>query len=154
MSAATSAARSNDYTSAAALMEHAEKEAARVAKLPQGSDSRMVSVFSLSSVRIERVRLAVQYGHPDQALTLAKGMRLSKDIPPSWRTWLLLDVARAHTDLGDAQGAVKALESLRRVAPTWMQHHTLAVAIVCDLWALPNHPAGLRPLAEFLGVDA
>ncbi|MGA4846496.1 helix-turn-helix domain-containing protein [Streptomyces sp. G5(2025)] len=152
MSAATSAARSNDYERAAALMEHAEKEAARVARLPQGSDSRMVSVFSPSSVRIERVRLAVQYGHPAEALTLAKGMRLSKDTPPSWRTWLLLDVARAHTDLGDAAGAVKTLESLRRVAPTWMQHHTLAVAIVRDLWALPNRPAGLSSLAEFLGV--
>ncbi|WP_282796192.1 helix-turn-helix transcriptional regulator [Streptomyces sp. CC224B] len=152
MSAATSAARSNDYERAAALMEHAEKEAARVARLPQAGDSRMVSVFSPSSVRIERVRLAVQYGHPEQALTLAKGMRLSKDAPPSWRTWLLLDVARAHTDLGDAAGAVKALESLRRAAPTWMRHHTLAVAIVRDLWALPNHPAGLPSLAEFLGV--
>lgn len=152
MSAATSAARSNNYQRAADLMENAEKEAARVAKLQQGSDSRMVSVFSPSSVRIERVRLAVQYGHPEDALTLAKGMRLSKDIPPSWRTWLLLDVARAHTDLGDAAGAVKTLESLRRVAPTWMQHHTLAVAIVRDLWSLPNRPPGLRSLAEFLGV--
>lgn len=152
MSAATSAARSNDYERAAELMANAETQAGRVAKLPQGSDSRMVSVFSPSSVRIERVRLAVQYGHPEDALALAKGMRLSKDVPPSWRTWLLLDVARAHTDLGDATGAVKALESLRRVAPTWMQHHTLAVAIVRDLWSLPNHPPGLRPLAEFLGV--
>ncbi|MBL3669207.1 helix-turn-helix transcriptional regulator [Streptomyces sp. M2CJ-2] len=152
MSAATSAARSGDYERAAAMMEAAEKEAARVSKLPDGGDNRMVSVFSPSSVRIERVRLAVQYGHPQDALALAKG-RLSKDTPPSWRTWLLLDVARAHTDLGDAAGAVKTLESLRRVAPTWMQHHTLAVAIVRDLWALPNHPPGLRPLAEFLGVS-
>ncbi|MFF3895516.1 helix-turn-helix domain-containing protein [Streptomyces sp. NPDC001812] len=153
MSAATSAARSGDYECAAAMMEAAEKEAARVSKLPDGSDNRMISVFSSSSVRIERVRLAVQYGHPQDALTLTKGMRLSKDTPPSWRTWLLLDVARAHTDLGDAAGAVKTLECLRRVAPTWMQHHTLAVAIVRDLWALPNHPPGLRPLVEFLGVS-
>lgn len=152
MSAATSAARSGDYDRAAAMMGAAEKEAARVAKLPEGGDNRMVSVFSPSSVRIERVRLAVQYGHPQDALALAKGMRLSKDTPPSWRTWLLLDVARAHTDTGDAAGAVKTLESLRRVAPTWMQHHTLAVAIVRDLWSLPNHPVGLRPLAEFLEV--
>lgn len=153
MSAATSAARSGDYDRAATMMEAAEKEAARVSRLPEGSDNRMVSVFSPSSVRIERVRLAVQYGHPHDALALAKGMRLSKDTPPSWRTWLLLDVARAHTDVGDAAGAVKTLESLRRVAPTWMQHHTLAVAIVRDLWALPNHPPGLAPLAEFLGVN-
>ncbi|MFJ2771384.1 helix-turn-helix domain-containing protein [Streptomyces sp. NPDC087300] len=152
MSAATSAARSNDYERAAALMARAENEAGRVAKLPPGSDSRMVSVFSPSSVRIERVRLAVQYGRPQEALTLVKGMRLGKDVPASWRTWLLLDVARAHTDLGDAAGAVKALESLRRVAPTWVQHHTLAVAIVRDLWALPHHPPGLKTLAEFLGV--
>ncbi|RII13781.1 Helix-turn-helix protein [Streptomyces sp. YIM 130001] len=154
MSAATSAARGRDYERAAGLMAEAEQQATRVAKLPAGSDSRMVSVFSPSSVRIERVRLAVQYGHPEDALELAKGMRLSKDTPPSWRTWLMLDVARAHTDLGDAAGAVKTLESLRRVAPTWMQHHTLAVAIVRDLWTLPNHPPGLGALAEFLGVNA
>ncbi|WP_340556380.1 helix-turn-helix domain-containing protein [Streptomyces sp. GSL17-111] len=152
MSAATSAARSGDYERAAAMMGTAEKEAARVSKLPESGDNRMVSVFSPSSVRIERVRLAVQYGHPHDALALAKGMRLSKDTPPSWRTWLLLDVARAHTDVGDTAGAVKTLESLRRVAPTWMQHHTLAVAIVRDLWSLPNHPPGLAALAEFLGV--
>ncbi|MGQ4514725.1 helix-turn-helix domain-containing protein [Streptomyces sp. DW26H14] len=152
MSAATSAARSGEYERAAGMMAVAEEEAGRVHKLPGGDDDRMVSVFSPSSVRIERVRLAVQYGHPEDALGLAKGMRLSKDTPPSWRTWLLLDVARAHTDLGDASGAVKTLESLRRIAPTWMRHHTLAVAIVRDLWSLPNHPAGLRALAEFLGV--
>lgn len=152
MSAATSAARSGDYERAADMMAAAEREAARVSKLPEGGDNRMVSVFSPSSVRIERVRLAVQFGHSADALALAKGMRLSKDTPPSWRTWLLLDVARAHLDVGDAPGAVKTLESLRRVAPTWMQHHTLAVAIVRDLWALPNHPAGLRSLADFLGI--
>ncbi|WP_078965009.1 helix-turn-helix domain-containing protein [Streptomyces aureocirculatus] len=152
MSAATSAARGNEYQRAAELMAGAEKEATRVAALPTGSDSRMVSVFSPTSVRIERVRLAVQYGHPEEALELAKGIRLSKDTPPSWRTWLLLDVARAHTDLGDAAGAVKTLESLRRTAPTWMRHHTLAVAIVRDLRTLPNRPAGLGALAEFLGV--
>ncbi|WJV47386.1 helix-turn-helix domain-containing protein [Streptomyces flavofungini] len=152
MSAATSAARSGDYERAAVMMATAEKEAARVSKLPEGGDNRMVSVFSPSSVRIERVRLAVQYGRPEDALKLAEGMRLSKDTPPSWRTWLLLDVARAHTDVGDAAGAVRTLESLRRAAPTWMRHHTLAVAIVRDLWSLPNHPVGLRPLAEFLGI--
>ncbi|MFE2747485.1 helix-turn-helix domain-containing protein [Streptomyces scopuliridis] len=154
MSAATSYARSRDYERADTMMRAAEKEAVRVSKMPTSEDSRMVSVFSKSSVRIERVRLAVQFGHPEEALKLAKGMRLSKDTPPSWRTWLLLDVARAHTDVGNAEGAVKALESLRRFAPTWMRHHTLAVSIVEELWELPNRPAGLRPIAEFLGVAA
>lgn len=154
MSAATSAARGGDYARAAAMMKTAEREAARVAKLPESGDHRMVSVFSPSSVRIERVRLAVQYGHPHDALALAKSTRLSEDTPPSWRTWLLLDVARAHTDVGDAAGAVRTLESLRGVAPTWMRHHTLAVAVVRDLWALPHHPPGLAALAEFLEVTA
>ncbi|MEV8391095.1 MULTISPECIES: helix-turn-helix transcriptional regulator [unclassified Streptomyces] len=154
MSAATSYARSRDYERADTMMRAAEKEAVRVGKMPTSEDSRMVSVFSKSSVRIERVRLAVQFGHPEEALKLAKGMRLSNDTPPSWRTWLLLDVARAHTDVGNAEGAVKALESLRRFAPTWMRHHTLAVSIVEELWELPNRPTGLRPIAEFLGVAA
>ncbi|MFE2042563.1 helix-turn-helix domain-containing protein [Streptomyces sp. NPDC059477] len=152
MSAATSAARGNDYDRAAALMAHAEREATRVATLPQIGDTRMVSVFSPSSVRIERVRLAVQYGHPHQALALARDMQPDADIPLSWRTWLLLDTARAHTDLGDTDAAVDTLAALRRLAPAWMRHHTQAVAIVRDLRALLPHPPGLRPLAEFLGV--
>ncbi|MFF9589209.1 helix-turn-helix domain-containing protein [Streptomyces sp. NPDC014646] len=153
MSAATSYARSGDYERADEMMRTAETAAVRLAKLPAPLEGRLVSVFSRSSVRIERVRLAVQYGHPEGALDLAKGMRLSADTPPSWRTWLLLDVARAHTDVGNAEKAVKALESLRRVAPSWMRHHTLAVAIVQDLLAHPRPPAGLRKIADCLGIE-
>ncbi|WP_405978979.1 helix-turn-helix domain-containing protein [Streptomyces sp. NBC_00158] len=152
MSAATSYARSDDYATANEMMVTAEKAAARLATLPPPADGKLVSVFSRSSVRIERVRLAVQHERPEEALTLARGIRLSKDTPPSWRTWLLLDLARAHADLGDAAGALKALESLRKVAPGWMRHHTLAVAIVTDLWAGPHHPPGLRQLKDFLGI--
>jgi transcriptional regulator with XRE-family HTH domain len=153
MSAATSAARMGHYDQASDMMTAAEDGAGRLATLPPlEDDGRMLSVFSRSSVRIERVRLAVQHARPGEALALAKGLRLSADTPPSWRTWLLLDVARAYTDEGDAERAVRTLESLRRVAPLWMKQHTLAVAIVTDLWAGPVHPPGLRKLAEFLGV--
>jgi transcriptional regulator with XRE-family HTH domain len=155
MSGATSAARMGNYDEARDMMATAEEGAGRLAVLPPPEgDARMLSVFSPSSVRIERIRLAVQHARPEEALSLAKGTRLSKDIPPSWRTWLLLDVARAHADTGDPEGAVRALESLRRVAPAWMKHHTLAVAIVTDLCARPQRPPGLRKLAEFLGVAA
>ncbi|MEV5441735.1 helix-turn-helix transcriptional regulator [Streptomyces sp. NPDC052644] len=152
MSAATSYARSDDYATANDLMVEAERAAGRLSALPPPEDGRLVSVFSRSSVRIERVRLAVQHERPEEALELAKGMRLSRDTPPSWRTWLLLDLARAHTDLGDAVGAVRQLERLRRVAPAWMRHHTLALAIVSDLWNGPSRPPGLRRLAEQLGI--
>ncbi|MFI1953509.1 helix-turn-helix domain-containing protein [Streptomyces xinghaiensis] len=101
MSAATSAARSGDYERAAAMMAAAEKEAARVPKLPESGDNRMVSVFSPSSVRIERVRLAVQYGHPREALELAEGMRLSKDTPPSRRPVRAALAARGMEELTD-----------------------------------------------------
>ncbi|MEV6514037.1 helix-turn-helix transcriptional regulator [Streptomyces sp. NPDC051642] len=154
MSAATSAARLGDYDTANDMMTTAEKATNRLATLPPPANGRMVSVFSRSSVRIERVRLAVQHARPEEAIRLAKGMRLSADTPPSWRTWLLLDVARAHTDLGNAEGAVKALTRLHEIAPAWMRHHTLAVAIVTDLWAMPNRPPGLRKLAQVLGVAA
>jgi hypothetical protein len=49
---------------------------------------------------------------------------------------------------------VRTLEALRRVAPAWMRHHTLAVAIVTDLLASRSRPPGLRDIAEFLGVTA
>jgi hypothetical protein len=155
MSGATSAARMGNYDEARDMMATAEEGAGRLAVLPPpDGDARMLSVFSPSSVRIERVRLAVQHARPEEALTLAKGTRLSKDIPPSWRTWLLLDVARAYADTGDSEGAVRTLEALRRAAPGWMKHHTLAVAIVTDLWSRPQRPPGLRKLAEYLGVAA
>lgn len=152
MSAATSHARCGDYEQANAMMVTAERTAGRMAAMPGPVDGRMVSVFSRSSVRIERVRLAVQHERPHEALDLARGLRLSRDTPPSWRTWLLLDVARAHADLGNPEGAVHALERLRQVAPAWMRHHTLAVSIVTDLWAGSVHPPRLRKVAEFLGV--
>ncbi|WP_267242624.1 helix-turn-helix domain-containing protein [Streptomyces sp. PR69] len=152
MSAATTYARSDDYATAKAMMLEAERAAGRLARLPPPVDGKLVSVFSRSSVRIERVRLAVQHERPEEALALARGIRLSRDTPSSWRTWLLLDVARAHADTGDAAGAVRALQGLRRVAPGWMRHHTLAVAVVTDLWNGPTRPPGLRRLAEFLGV--
>ncbi|UQI43283.1 helix-turn-helix domain-containing protein [Streptomyces sp. HU2014] len=152
MSGATSAARAGDYATADEMMTAAERAADRLATLPPVADGRMVSVFSRSSVRIERVRLAVQHARPEEALTLARGIRIGREIPPSWRTWLLLDLARAHADVGDAAGAVRALEALRRVAPAWMRHHTFAVSIVGDLWTGPARPPGLRRLAEFLGV--
>lgn len=155
MSAATSAARMGNYDEARDMMATAEDGAGRLANMPPpDGDGRLLSVFSMSSVRIERVRLAVQHARPEEALQLAKGTRLSKDIPPSWRTWLLLDVARAYTDVGDAASAVRTLERLRQIAPAWMRQHTLAVTIVTDLWAGPSRPPGLRKLTEFLGVAA
>lgn len=153
MSAATSAARKGNYDEAREVMTAAEHGAVRLAALPSPAEGRLLSVFSRSSVRIERVRLAVQHARPEEALRLARGLRLSADIPPSWRTWLLLDVARAHADLGDADSAVRTLESLRRFAPAWMRQHTLAVAIVTDLQAGPRRPTGLGRLARFLEID-
>ncbi|MGH3697259.1 MAG: helix-turn-helix domain-containing protein [Pseudonocardiaceae bacterium] len=152
ISAATSVGRAGDYEQASDMLQVAEDAAGRLVTLPPPVNGKLVSVFNRCAVRIEQVRLAVQHGRPEQALVLAKDIRLSKDTPPSWRTWLLLDVARAYTDLGDAEGAVKAMESLYRRSPRWMRHHTLAVAIVRDLWVGPARPPGLRRLAEFLGV--
>lgn len=152
MSAATSAARAGDYDQANDMMTTAEKAAGTLNRLPPPANSKLVSVFSRSSVRIERVRLAVQHKRPEEALRLAHGIRLAGNTPLSWRTWLLLDIARAHTDLGDAENAVKQLEKLRRVAPDWMRHHTLAAAVTRDLWEGPQRPLGLRRIAELLGV--
>lgn len=152
MAAARSIGVTADYEQASDMLKVAEATAGRLATLPPPVNGKLVTVFSRSAVRIERVRLAVQHGQPDTALFLARGIRLSSDTPPSWRTWLMLDVARARTDVGDVEGAVQALQTLQRHAPQWIRHHTLAVAIVRDLWAGRARPPGLRRLAEILGV--
>lgn len=152
ISAARSVGVTADYEQASDIFEVAEGAAGRLATLPPPVDVKLVSVFDRSAVRIERIRLAAQHGRPEQALALARGIRLSRDTPPSWRSWLLLDVARAYTDVGDVEGAMRALEGVRRQSPQWMRHQTLAVAIVRDLWAGRARPPGLRRLAEVLGV--
>ncbi|MEU3961934.1 helix-turn-helix domain-containing protein [Streptomyces buecherae] len=152
MSAATSYARSDDYETADEMMRTAEAAAKQLARIPESTDGRFVGGFSRICVRIERVRLAAQYERPVEALDIARGMRLDRDVPPSWRSRLLLDVARAYTDVGDAAEAVRALQKLHRVAPAWLRHDTLAVSVVSDLWAAPNRQPGLRQLAAFLGV--
>ncbi|MGH3976443.1 MAG: hypothetical protein ACRDS9_24455, partial [Pseudonocardiaceae bacterium] len=152
MSAARSTGVTADYEQASDVYKVAEGAAGRLATLPPPANSKLLSVFDRSAVRIERVRMAAQHGRPEQALALARGIRLSRDTPPSWRSWLRLDVARAYTDVGDAEAAMRTLDSVRRQAPQWMRHQTLAVAIVRDLWASPARPPGLRKLAEFLGV--
>jgi transcriptional regulator with XRE-family HTH domain len=152
MAAARSIGVTTDYEQASDMLKVAEAAAGRLVTLPPPVNGKLISVFNRSAVRIERVRLAVQHGQPDTALFLARDIRLSSDTPPSWRTWLMLDVARARTDVGDADGAVKALQALQRHAPQWVRHHTLAVAIVRDLWAGRTRPPGLRRLAEILGV--
>ncbi|GFH70308.1 hypothetical protein Sdia_10760 [Streptomyces diastaticus subsp. diastaticus] len=95
----------------------------------------------------------LQNERPEEALTLARGMRLSRDTPPSWRAWLL-DVARAHTDMGNAAEAVRALERLRRVAPGWCRQHSAAVTLVRDLGDAPSPPPGPGRLAGSLGLTA
>lgn len=152
LSAATTAARAGDYDQAKEVLDLAEHAAGRLDA--QAVPNKMVSVFNTAAVKIEQVRLAVNDKRAAEAVEIAKTIRLGPDVPPTWRSWLLLDVARAKADLGDADGAVRSLQRLRREAPEWMRHHVLAVSIVTDLRnnAYPQ-PAGLRALADYLGVE-
>lgn len=152
ISAARSADLSGDHERANDIFAVAERAAGRLLRMPPTVNGKLVSVFNRSAVRIERVRLAAQFARPEEALSMARGIRLSPDTPPSWRSWLLLDVARAYADIGDAEGAVKSLQSLHRHAPQWMRYDTLSASIVRDLWAGRTRPPGLLKLAEFVGV--
>jgi transcriptional regulator with XRE-family HTH domain len=152
LSAATTAARCGDYAQAKDMMTVAEAAALRLGV--QQRPDKLVSVFNTAAVKIEQVRLAVSFHRPAEAVALAKTIRLGPDTPPTWRTWLMLDLAGAKADLGDRAGAVRSLQRLRTQAPTWMRHHTQAVAIVTDLRHGPApQPPGLRSLADFLGIE-
>lgn len=151
LSAGTTAARSGDYSQAKDVLAVAEAAAQR---LGHQRENKLVSVFNTTAVKIEQVRLAVGDHRPAEAIAIAKTIRLSKSVPPTWRTWLYLDIARAKADLDDGEGAVKALQHLRSESPSWIRHHTLAVSIVTDLQYRPGPPPhGLRSLADFLGVS-
>jgi transcriptional regulator with XRE-family HTH domain len=149
LSAATAAARNQRPGTARDLIQVARSAAHRV-----GDDStdRWTTVFGPTSVAMQAVSLEAAAGEWGTALTLARQVPLSGQVPTSWKVRFLLDVAHAQTETYRDTDAVETLRTARRLAPTWTQRHGLATAIVRELLT-HKHPArGINPLADFLGV--
>ena len=83
LAAARSVAVTADYEQASDVFDVAEGAAGRLATLTPAVHGKLVSVFDRSAVRIERIRLAAQCGRPEQALALARGIRLHRIAVPS-----------------------------------------------------------------------
>jgi transcriptional regulator with XRE-family HTH domain len=149
LSAMTAAARAEQYGMARELLKVARAAAER---LEDDSTDRWTTVFGPTSVAMQAVSVEAAAGEWGTALTLARRVPMTAEIPDSWKVRFLLDVAHAQTETYRDAEAVETLRSLRQMAPGWLRRHGLAKAVVRDLLARPKRPRGVVALAKFLGI--
>jgi transcriptional regulator with XRE-family HTH domain len=149
LSAMTAAARDERYAMARELLKVARAAAER---LGDDSTDRWTTVFGPTSVAMQAVSVEAAAGEWGTALTLARQVPMTGEIPDSWKVRFLLDVAHAQAETYRDAEAVETLRGLRQMAPGWLRRHGLAKAVVRDLLARPKRPRGIVALAKFLGI--
>lgn len=109
--------------------------------------------FGPVNVALHAVAVAVELGDAGEALDRAEGVDAS-ELSVERRARFLLDVARAHAQRRNPEGAVGALLEGEALAPEQVRRHGLAREIVRDLLASERRHASrdLRGLAERLGL--
>jgi len=149
LSAATAAARYENYHTARELLNVAQAAALRTG---EDSTDRWTTVFGPTSVAMQTVQVEAAAGQWPRVLDLAQRVPMSGKTPTSWKVRFLLDVAHAQAETRRDSDAIDTLRTVRRLAPGWMQRHGLATAIVRELLARRHRSSGIIPLADFLGV--
>jgi len=132
LGAAAAADRDNRPDDAGQMIDAAAAAAARIGDREPGADHlMMVAGFGAGQVEKQRVESAAVARDAGRVLELAERM------PPGPRAGVssgynryLLDVAWAHTDLGQYSEAKTVLFGIRDQAPAWLRHQRYATDIV------------------------
>lgn len=129
-------------------------DTAREAATKLGYDGNVYDTeFGPTNVQVHAVALAVELGHPTEAL------RLSEDLDPTplsleRRGRFLIDVARAYGQKRDTAGAVRTLMETEQLTPEQVANHWAVRELVRDLLrrerTRPNRK--LRDFAEKIGL--
>jgi len=157
--AAAAAARDNRADDAETLLDAAAAAAARIGdRAPAGSyRPGLVSIgqFCPRTVAMKRVENAIVAGDPGRALALAARVPPGGRPTSNNRNRHRLDVAYAHTQLGDFAAATDVLLDLRSAAPTWLRHQRYARDIVRTIRARRRRAMSqeLAELAAVVGLE-
>lgn len=74
-------------------------------------------------------------------------------LPATWEARYLLNLAYAHSEIGDDYTAVDLLVNARHVAPEWIKYHPMAATVVLEQLERPRKPSDkLAALAGHLRV--
>ncbi|SCF15521.1 hypothetical protein GA0070618_3578 [Micromonospora echinospora] len=106
-------------------------------------------------VDLARALIAARLGDNYQAVTLhqrATGGDAWPRLPAEHRAAHLIDVTRAHLDLGDLQAAGRALLTADRIAPAEVRHRPAARAALTAVLRAGPTPADVTRLATTIGL--
>ena len=113
------------------------------------------SVFGPRVVGMYYASNAVELADIEQAVRLAEEVPPPSGgaLPPTWEARYLLNMAYAHSELGNDTETVNLLWQARQIAPEWVRYHPLSATIVMEQLERPRKPSErLALLAEHLRV--
>jgi tetratricopeptide (TPR) repeat protein len=122
------AGRQNDADAAEAHLTAAREAAQRLG----GDRNDYNTEFGPTNVALHEIAVAVELGDAGTALRRAAAVD-AKRLSPERQGRLLLDVARAHLQRHNAEGAIRALADAERVTPEQTQQHWIVRNILQDL---------------------
>ncbi|MFK4066072.1 helix-turn-helix domain-containing protein [Streptomyces sp. NPDC029674] len=148
--AATAAVRLERRDTVRDLLNMAGAAAARI-----GMDRLdYATPFGPTNVGVARVNFLVEMEENAEALRSAHTVPDLAALPPTWRARYHIDLATAHADLGQEEGAVRALLTAERTAPEWMRYHSTSRRLVADLREREHRRTSpLTGLADRLNID-
>ncbi|MGH2604430.1 MAG: helix-turn-helix domain-containing protein, partial [Dehalococcoidia bacterium] len=108
--------------------------------------------FGPTNVAVHEIAVAVELGNAGTALRLAAGTN-TESLSPERRARVLIDIARAHMQRRNGEGAIHSLLDAARITPEQVRGHRLVQSMIHDLCraGLGRDPR-LRDLAERCGI--
>jgi transcriptional regulator with XRE-family HTH domain len=136
----------------AGVKEHIA-EAGDIAKRTGDASDVYWMSFGPANVRLHRMSAAVEMGQFDDALKLARKMRLPVHLATSRRAHFLIDRARTEMETGHAAAALDHLLDARKCAPEQTRYHPGARETIRGLVHLSRRtPDTLNHMAAWIGL--
>ncbi|MDQ1293131.1 MAG: hypothetical protein QG608_1012 [Actinomycetota bacterium] len=142
--AAVAAARHNDRSTAAGLLDRADA-AARIV----GRDTNLWrTAFGPTNVAVHRIAVATDLG--DLLFVCEHGPRIdARALPVERQAALLIDVGRAQAMLGRDEPALASLLEVESIAPQLVRHATTVRESVRGMYRRAGHTGASTPLMRF-----
>lgn len=146
---AVAAAQEGDARRALASLNAADDAATRL-----GRDANCLwTAFGPANVAIHRVVADIELGRPRNAIGLAPSID-SRTLPSERRARHAIEVARAHTMLGQIDEAAEVLLEAETTAAEQVRNHRLSRQLVASWLEQPRRREAVSSLAERMHIES
>jgi hypothetical protein len=108
--------------------------------------------FGPSNVTQHEVSVAVELEDGASAVRLGRAARLGPAVPAIRRGHHYIDLARGYLMEGNTAGALRCLQTARRIAPQQVRHHPMVRETALAIAVQTRGSAELASFATWLGV--